>query len=305
MMKKITISLIVLIAIAIKINAQQIPNGSFENWSTPYTTLELDGWTSLNYLTANYPTYGTLRTTDAYDGQYALELKSGIFDLTSGGYPIIDTSAIAILGVSTTSVPPGFAFAYRPEKLSFYYKFQLGTTPSGVIDTARVFVDFLKFGNRIGMGEFKIYGSSVSTYTYHEIIIDWYNGDIPDTMKIDLASGLTGISYHSDPPYNNQIDNTLFLDKLIFEYSSGLKDEKVAVAFNIFPNPANDMININKNSNETLTLNIYNIMGSLIKTEVLKQNQQQINVSDLINGIYMVKIKSNELIGYQNLIIQR
>jgi len=33
-------------------------------------------------------------------------------------------------------------------------------------------------------------------------------------------------------------------------------------------------------------------MGSLVKTEMLKQNQQQINVGDLSNGIYMIEIKS-------------
>jgi len=46
-------------------------------------------------------------------------------------------------------------------------------------------------------------------------------------------------------------------------------------------------------------------MGSLVKTELLKQNQQQINIGDLSNGIYIVKIKSKRLIGNQKLIIKR
>ncbi|PIY05959.1 MAG: hypothetical protein COZ21_03585, partial [Bacteroidetes bacterium CG_4_10_14_3_um_filter_31_20] len=58
-------------------------------------------------------------------------------------------------------------------------------------------------------------------------------------------------------------------------------------------------------NNADLTLNIYNVMGALIKSETLKQNQQQINTKDLSNGIYLVEIKSKEWSGKQKLIIQR
>lgn len=47
------------------------------------------------------------------------------------------------------------------------------------------------------------------------------------------------------------------------------------------------------------------MMGSLIKTEILKQNQQQMNVSDLSNGIYVVEIKSKDWTDKQKLLIQR
>ena len=46
-------------------------------------------------------------------------------------------------------------------------------------------------------------------------------------------------------------------------------------------------------------------MGALVKTETLVQNQQQINIGDLTNGIYIVEIKSKEWTENQKLIIQR
>ena len=45
-------------------------------------------------------------------------------------------------------------------------------------------------------------------------------------------------------------------------------------------------------------------MGTLVKIETLKQ-KQQINISDLSNGVYMVTIKSKDITEYQKLIIQR
>jgi hypothetical protein len=75
----------------------------------------------------------------------------------------------------------------------------------------------------------------------------------------------------------------------------------------LYPNPASYVIYLNLiySSNEKLTLNIYNITGKLVRTEILQQNQQQINVEELKNGVYMVEIKSNSVTKNQKLIIQK
>ncbi|MFA5782615.1 MAG: T9SS type A sorting domain-containing protein, partial [Bacteroidales bacterium] len=75
----------------------------------------------------------------------------------------------------------------------------------------------------------------------------------------------------------------------------------------IYPNPTSEVLTVKsiRSSNEALTLNIYNVMGALVKTETLEQNQQQINIGDLSNGIYMVEIKSKEWSKKQKLIIQK
>jgi hypothetical protein len=75
----------------------------------------------------------------------------------------------------------------------------------------------------------------------------------------------------------------------------------------VYPNPATDIItlNFNKRNNADLTLNIYNITGELVSSETLLQNQQQINIGEISNGIYLVEIKSNGWSEKQKLIIQR
>ena len=54
-----------------------------------------------------------------------------------------------------------------------------------------------------------------------------------------------------------------------------------------------------------MKLNIYNINGELIKTEKLEQNQQKFGLYDFKNGVYILEIKSKELVEKQKLIIQR
>jgi len=75
----------------------------------------------------------------------------------------------------------------------------------------------------------------------------------------------------------------------------------------IYPNPATEIVSfkIDNRNNADLTLNIYNVTGTLVKSETLRQNQRQINIRDLSNGIYMVEIKTKEWTGKQKLIIQR
>jgi|AntAceMinimDraft_16_1070373.scaffolds.fasta_scaffold04606_3 photosystem II stability/assembly factor-like uncharacterized protein len=75
----------------------------------------------------------------------------------------------------------------------------------------------------------------------------------------------------------------------------------------IYPNPASDAItlNINNANNGDWILNIYNVMSLLIKTEVLKPNQHELDISNLYNGIYILEIISNNFTVRQKLIIQR
>lgn len=99
------------------------------------------------------------------------------------------------------------------------------------------------------------------------------------------------------------------IDMGAYEYffPNSINEKPTAFLMGIYPNPARDIVTVNivRNSNEAATLNIYNMNASLVKTETMKQNQQEVNISDLNNGIYLVEIKSDGFTGKQKLIIQR
>lgn len=79
------------------------------------------------------------------------------------------------------------------------------------------------------------------------------------------------------------------------------------IKFALYPNPASEIMTVKtiSDNDEPIELNIYDIMGRRVKSEILRQNQQQINIGDLSNGFYMVEIEGKELTGKQKLLIER
>lgn len=71
------------------------------------------------------------------------------------------------------------------------------------------------------------------------------------------------------------------------------------IDFSLSPNPSKDYLEINlKNEfSENTFLEFYNEIGQICKTVILKYDTKKIEINDLSNGIYFVKIKTkNETI---------
>lgn len=74
----------------------------------------------------------------------------------------------------------------------------------------------------------------------------------------------------------------------------GISESTLNSNFSIYPNPANNNLNVmlTNSSSENVTVKIFNNIGQLVKTINLgntKDINQQIDISDLSSGIYMVK----------------
>jgi uncharacterized delta-60 repeat protein len=71
-------------------------------------------------------------------------------------------------------------------------------------------------------------------------------------------------------------------------------DMKNNIAVNAYPNPVNDILNIDLN---TLPLNtkieVYNSIGELVLTQILDQSNNTVKTQNLATGLYHVKIMSN------------
>lgn len=96
-------------------------------------------------------------------------------------------------------------------------------------------------------------------------------------------------------------------------YNCNVGVEEIASSINglsVYPNPATDNVTITTKNNlpGNTTITILNVMGQTLKTETLQNgntNHFQINISSLVNGIYILRLSNeNELLGQQKIIVE-
>ena len=62
-----------------------------------------------------------------------------------------------------------------------------------------------------------------------------------------------------------------------------------------YPNPASSYVNVSVvNGTKLGTINIYNIIGSLVKVVEIEGNEQEINISDLPAGSYIISVEDEK-----------
>jgi hypothetical protein len=99
------------------------------------------------------------------------------------------------------------------------------------------------------------------------------------------------------PDFRSRGDETVsYFDNLTMGNKTiGIREQKMVNA-QIFPNPANDYIQIKLNtpSQETTEVTIINALGKVVKTEYINSvnSNKQISTSDLSRGVYFVKLKN-------------
>ncbi|MDA9317137.1 choice-of-anchor J domain-containing protein, partial [Polaribacter sp.] len=73
--------------------------------------------------------------------------------------------------------------------------------------------------------------------------------------------------------------------------TAGVEDESL-VTLNMYPNPANDVLNISA-QNTINTVEIYNVLGQKVISMQVENTSAEINVSNLNAGIYLIKYEIN------------
>ena len=73
-------------------------------------------------------------------------------------------------------------------------------------------------------------------------------------------------------------------------------EENLAVDFNVYPNPTHGNITINLSNASNALIDIIDINGRVLKTKQVNNTTNTFNLSDFENGIYFVKVNTNNKI---------
>ena len=75
----------------------------------------------------------------------------------------------------------------------------------------------------------------------------------------------------------------------------------------LYPNPANDVVNVEctMNNVQCLGIEVFDVFGKLINTVNVTENTARINVSGLANGVYFVRVTTDEGVATKPFIVKR
>lgn len=211
------------------------------------------------------------------------DILIGAYDLTGNG--ILD---------SATLVPSGSAFFSSQFLILGYARTMVTGVGSSIVDSV------VSISETVGTHTNCIL---VRTTRKNSGVIDM----VEDTYyayqigKIKVDRTVPAWQVHVD-----DIVDSLLVNCYLTGVSEDLENDKSIV---LYPNPASDFFTLNTDNINLLnaTINIYDVVGKLVSSEKLLKDQQQINVSDLVEGAYLVEVISisKEFVETRKLIIQR
>ncbi len=282
----------------------QIKNTNFENWHTipniPNAE-DPDFWTSTNIMPPNTGfNLGITKSTDAYEGNYALKIMPKRFQPSH--FWLGDTTGSVIsYGISNPTAllhDGGFyikdTVVFIPSKLTGYYK-RIKTNYTS-IDTAYIKILLNNIGTVFGFSRYGESGfSPTTTYQYFEVDI---LGD-PRADSIGIS-----IFYESNDTSSTN-GGYLLIDDLGIEPLVSTDDLK-DVSIKVYPNPSSDYLYIEQGENKRIErIELFDLQGRLMKSvDNIQQSQQKIDIRALERGYYMMRITSEQGIGVKKILIE-
>ncbi|MCB0805541.1 MAG: T9SS type A sorting domain-containing protein [Bacteroidales bacterium] len=147
---------------------------------------------------------------------------------------------------------------------------------------------------------------------------DFSDVDIIEVPKDDntwtfVQTAITGTTYFWRMRAYQEGDTTMWSDTWHFTSGEeqGIHDVSAVYDVNIYPNPCDQLLNLDINSLKNLPaeVSILNLLGQTLTNEQISigigMNKQRINVASLENGIYMVRVKSGEYYFTKRFMINR
>ncbi|MBR3914718.1 MAG: T9SS type A sorting domain-containing protein [Bacteroidales bacterium] len=116
-----------------------------------------------------------------------------------------------------------------------------------------------------------------------------------------IADPEFGFAYGTAPSQAEYSENILYVGKISSEYIPISVDEQIErdVVYNVYPNPASEMIFVSSSMDADATVTFTNLAGQTVKVvnANLTTGENGISINDLNSGIYFCTVKAN---GYSH-----
>ncbi|NBW71388.1 MAG: T9SS C-terminal target domain-containing protein [Flavobacteriia bacterium] len=127
----------------------------------------------------------------------------------------------------------------------------------------------------------------------------------------DLVISTAGVSEASTSYYYDMTDNTWYyttstpMVRMNFDPSVGVNEVEDNLGLRVFPNPANEVINISLNKEVSATLTLLDVSGKVVRTQTLNGISTSINTASLNSGVYFVTINDGTSVSTQKVVIKK
>ena len=264
-MKKIFTLLVALFVAFSFTNAQNILSESFEGDVPGWAIMDYYGdgmnWTIMSYEGAEE--VGVMPPPDGIMAAWSYSWDDNIGPLTPDNWLISPQITMPAGNTTLTFYAWGHDEAYAAEHLGIYV--YAGEMPS---DGTVPVDDFVSAFEQTVTGSQTEYSVDLSSYAGQNIYIAFRHYNVSDMFvlcldDINVTAGAT----------------------------TGIED--INATANVYPNPAQDVVNVNAAS-QISNIELFNIAGQKVSTFNVNNTTTQIDVTELANGIYFLKINTED-----------
>lgn len=137
---------------------------------------------------------------------------------------------------------------------------------------------------------------SINAYPDDDVVFFDFNADIPANTKY-VAIEVTELGN-----YAGAYDDVIYIDNFLVDNNVGINEHNENVS--VYPNPANNVINVNASANINM-VEVFNMMGQRVALIDANDTNVQINTTALSNGMYMMRITTEEGVSNQKFMVAR
>lgn len=268
----------------------QPANASFENWETipgsignQYT--EPVDWNTGNECSEIVNQLAVTESNDAIDGSSSarMETLSAFGNIRVNG--IITTSNMICLANGGGQEGGSVYTNSIPDSIVGYYKYTPANSDSAYIQLmwlANSDMDTISF----------------TRLDFPETVTEWTRFSAPVTPNTlgqspEKLSLLFSSSWGDGSQGEAEVGSVFMVDGIAFvETPQSVADYYNKEGWDIYPNPVTDNLTIKGDVGQGATIEVLDITGKQVKFEQLASNTSVVDMTDLVEGVYLYQIKS-------------